>query len=127
MIYFDTLALGVHVAFGSVAVLMGAIAFAVRKGGKSHIKAGRAFAICMGLCSVFGGVIGLVKFETFLHHVSRWDPWSNLGHKRLVNGAGTAARIVVLCNGICKRSQCCCTRMCWRIRYVADWRCAVRF
>ena len=65
MIYFDTLALGVHVAFGSVAVLMGAIAFAVRKGGKSHIKAGRAFAICMGVCSVFGGVIGLVKFETF--------------------------------------------------------------
>ena len=65
MIYFDTLALGVHVAFGSVAVLMGAIAFAVRKGGKSHIKAGRAFAICMGVCSVFGGVIGLLKFETF--------------------------------------------------------------
>lgn len=54
-----------HVASGTIAVGMGAITLAVRKGARAHINAGRVFALCMGLSSFLGAALGLVKFETF--------------------------------------------------------------
>jgi hypothetical protein len=54
-----------HIASGAIAVVMGAITFAVRKGAKSHVNAGRVFTVCMGLSSLLGAILGLIKFETF--------------------------------------------------------------
>lgn len=54
-----------HVASGTIAVVMGAITFAVRKGGTSHVNAGRVFTLAMGLASFLGAALGLIKFETF--------------------------------------------------------------
>lgn len=54
-----------HVAFGTIAVVVGATAFAVRKGGASHIKWGRVFTAAMGGASFLGAILGLMKFETF--------------------------------------------------------------
>ena len=57
--------LAVHVFSGALAVLAGAIAASVRKGGRLHIRAGRLFVIFMALSSVLGAVVGLIKFEQF--------------------------------------------------------------
>ncbi|WP_108815752.1 hypothetical protein [Loktanella sp. Alg231-35] len=54
-----------HIASGTIAVLMGAITFAVRKGAASHVNAGRVFTAAMGLSSFLGAALGLIKFETF--------------------------------------------------------------
>lgn len=54
-----------HVALGAVAVIVGAIALASRKGRKVHVGAGRVFVIGMGLSSLLGAVLGALKFETF--------------------------------------------------------------
>lgn len=54
-----------HIASGVIAVLMGAITFAARKGATSHINAGRVFTAAMGFSSLLGAVLGLIKFETF--------------------------------------------------------------
>jgi uncharacterized membrane protein len=55
----------VHVFSGALAVLAGAIAASVRKGGRLHIRAGRLFVVFMALSSVLGAVLGLIKFEQF--------------------------------------------------------------
>lgn len=55
----------IHILSGAIAVLMGAITFAVRKGASSHINAGRVFTAAMVLSSFLGAILGLVKFETF--------------------------------------------------------------
>ncbi|AKS44914.1 hypothetical protein SAMN05444287_2169 [Octadecabacter temperatus] len=65
MFTFVTLTTIAHVASGAIAVLMGAIALAVRKGATNHVNAGRVFTIMMGLSSFLGAILGLVKFETF--------------------------------------------------------------
>lgn len=57
--------LAVHVLAGAFAVLVGAIAASVRKGGRLHIRAGRLFVIFMALSSILGAVLGLIKFEQF--------------------------------------------------------------
>ncbi len=54
-----------HVASGGIAVVMGAITLAVRKGARHHINAGRIFTLCMGLSSFLGAALSLIKFETF--------------------------------------------------------------
>jgi uncharacterized membrane protein len=54
-----------HIASGAIAVLMGAITFAVRKGAATHINAGRVFTAAMGLSSLLGAILGLIKHETF--------------------------------------------------------------
>lgn len=54
-----------HITSGTIAVAMGAITFAVRKGARSHINSGRVFTVCMALSSLLGAVLGLIKFETF--------------------------------------------------------------
>ncbi|MBU2991583.1 hypothetical protein Q4555_16255 [Octadecabacter sp. 1_MG-2023] len=54
-----------HVASGAIAVLMGAIAFAVRKGATAHINTGRAFTAAMSFSSLLGAILGLIKYETF--------------------------------------------------------------
>lgn len=54
-----------HVALGTVAVIVGAIAFSSRKGRKVHVSAGRVFVYSMGLASVLGAMLGALKFETF--------------------------------------------------------------
>ena len=56
--------LGAHIALGTVAVAAGAIALTVRKGGATHIGAGRMFAVSMGLASVFGSILGLVNIDS---------------------------------------------------------------
>ncbi len=63
MITFVTIA---HVMSGGIAVVMGATALAARKGASSHAKAGRVFAVSMGLSSFLGAGLGLIKFETFI-------------------------------------------------------------
>ena len=55
----------VHVFSGALAVLAGAIAASVRKGGRLHIRAGRLFVAFMALSSVLGAVLGLIRFEQF--------------------------------------------------------------
>ncbi len=65
MIILVTLTTIAHIASGAIAVLMGAITLAVRKGARSHINTGRVFTVCMGLSSLLGAVLGLIKFETF--------------------------------------------------------------
>ena len=64
MLEFTLLTISAHVALGTLAVAMGAIALASRKGASFHVVAGRIFAISMGLSSVLGAVLGIIKFET---------------------------------------------------------------
>jgi len=54
-----------YVTLGTLAVVVGAIALGARKGRKTHIGAGRVFAICMGLSSLIGALLGALKYETF--------------------------------------------------------------
>ncbi len=61
----DVITLIAHVALGTVAVVVGAIALGARKGRRVHIGAGRIFVVSMGLASVLGAILGAVKFETF--------------------------------------------------------------
>lgn len=63
MLDFEGAAVGVHVVSGTIAVLAGAVALAVRKGAAVHIGAGRAFAIAMALSSAVGGLLGLIRFD----------------------------------------------------------------
>jgi hypothetical protein len=65
MIILVTLTTIAHIASGAIAVVMGAITLAVRKGARSHINTGRVFTVCMGLSSLLGALLGLIKFETF--------------------------------------------------------------
>lgn len=65
MILFATITTIAHVASGAIAVAMGAVTFAVRKGAKTHVSAGRVFTAAMGLSSFLGAILGLIKFETF--------------------------------------------------------------
>lgn len=62
---FDIIAIIAHVTFGTVAVAVGAIALALRKGGKVHVAAGRVFVVTMGLSSLLGTALGALKYETF--------------------------------------------------------------
>lgn len=52
-----------HVVLGTLAVLAGAAALAMRKGSSNHVKSGQLFAIAMGLSSLLGAGLGLVRFE----------------------------------------------------------------
>jgi uncharacterized membrane protein len=61
----DIITLFAHVALGTLAVVVGAIALGARKGRKVHVNAGRVFVISMGLASVLGAVLGALKYETF--------------------------------------------------------------
>lgn len=65
MFIFLTITTIAHIATGTIAVVMGAITFAVRKGGSHHVNAGRVFTITMGLSSCLGAILGLIKFDTF--------------------------------------------------------------
>ena len=65
MLFLVTITTFAHVASGAIAVVMGAITFAARIGAGSHIKAGRVFTVFMGLSSLLGAGLGLIKFETF--------------------------------------------------------------
>jgi hypothetical protein len=65
MIILVTITTVAHIASGAIAVIMGAITFAVRKGARSHINTGRVFTAAMGLSSLLGAILGLIKFETF--------------------------------------------------------------
>jgi hypothetical protein len=65
MIILVTITTVAHIASGAIAVLMGAITFAVRKGAATHVNAGRVFTAAMGLSSFLGAILGLIKFETF--------------------------------------------------------------
>ncbi len=60
-----TTLLFVHVVAGALAVLAGAIAVIVRKGGRLHIRTGRLFVSLMALSSVFGAIVGLIRYEQF--------------------------------------------------------------
>ncbi|SFR45267.1 hypothetical protein SAMN04488005_2121 [Yoonia tamlensis] len=61
----DIIALIAHVTLGTLAVIVGAIALASRKGRKVHTNAGRVFVVSMGAASVLGAVLGALKYETF--------------------------------------------------------------
>jgi hypothetical protein len=65
MLIFVTITTVAHIASGAIAVVMGAVTFAVRKGASAHINAGRVFTAAMGLSSFLGAILGLIKFETF--------------------------------------------------------------
>lgn len=65
MLNFDTIAVCSHVVLGTLAVLMGAIAFAAPKGRRTHVICGRVFVVSMGLSSILGAFLGAMKFETF--------------------------------------------------------------
>lgn len=61
----DVIALVAHVALGTLAVVVGAVALGARKGRKAHVSAGRVFVVSMGLASLLGAVLGAFKYETF--------------------------------------------------------------
>lgn len=61
----DVVTLTAHVALGSLAVIVGAIALGSRKGRKTHVNAGRIFVFSMGLASVLGAILGAVQYETY--------------------------------------------------------------
>lgn len=61
---FEIITLIAHVALGTLAVGVGAVALASRKGRKTHVNAGRVFAFSMGLASILGGILGALKYET---------------------------------------------------------------
>ena len=65
MILFVTITTVAHIASGAIAVLMGAITLAVRKGATLHVNGGRVFTAAMGLSSFLGAILGLIKYETF--------------------------------------------------------------
>ena len=65
MIDLNDIPLLVHVVIGTLAVMAGAVALAVRKGARSHIWAGRIFAVTMGWASAIGAVLGIVEFTDF--------------------------------------------------------------
>ncbi len=60
----DIVAIFAHVTLGTLAVTVGAIALASRKGRKTHVSAGRMFVIAMGLTSILGAILGALKYET---------------------------------------------------------------
>ncbi len=57
------LTVSLHVLLGSIAVIAGAIALAVRKGAPTHVKVGRVFAIAMGASSGVGAILGIIRWE----------------------------------------------------------------
>ncbi len=61
----DVVILIAHIALGTVAVIVGAIALGARKGRKAHVSAGRIFVSSMGLASLLGAVLGALRYETF--------------------------------------------------------------
>jgi hypothetical protein len=65
MLPFVTITTVAHILAGAIAVGMGALTFAARKGAASHVNAGRVFTASMGLSSLLGAALGLIKFETF--------------------------------------------------------------
>ncbi len=65
MLTLDVITLFAHVALGTLAVIVGAIALAARKGRKLHVNAGRVFVISMGVASVLGALLGALKYESY--------------------------------------------------------------
>lgn len=65
MFAFVTLITFAHIATGTFAVVMGGVTLAARKGARTHVKAGRAFTVCMGVSSLLGATLGLIKIESF--------------------------------------------------------------
>lgn len=65
MLDFGGAIVGVHVVSGTIAVLAGAAALAVRKGAATHIGAGRTFTIAMALSSAVGAALGLIRVDAF--------------------------------------------------------------
>lgn len=55
----------IHVFSGTLAVLAGAIAALTRKGGQTHVRAGKAFVVLMTTSSLLGAAMGLIRFEQF--------------------------------------------------------------
>jgi uncharacterized membrane protein len=62
MLYLDTLAVIGHVLLGTLAVAMGAVALAARKGAVTHVLAGRVFGVSMGLSSMLGALLGILNY-----------------------------------------------------------------
>ncbi|MFK7882508.1 hypothetical protein [Roseobacter sp.] len=61
----DVLTLLAHVALGTLAVVVGAIALGSRKGRKTHVSAGRIFVLSMGLASLLGALLGAMKYDPY--------------------------------------------------------------
>lgn len=55
-----------HIAFGTIAVLLGAVALVAPKGAAVHVAAGRGFVWAMIASSLLGAGLGLVKHDTLL-------------------------------------------------------------
>jgi len=53
-----------HIALGIIAVTAGTLALAALKGAALHIRAGQIFAASMGVSSLIGAILGLIKPET---------------------------------------------------------------
>ncbi len=55
-----------HVAFGTIAVLLGAVALCAPKGAAVHVAAGRGFVWAMTASSLLGAGLGMAKNDTLL-------------------------------------------------------------
>ena len=53
--------LGLHVAAGALALLLGPVGMIARKGGAVHRRAGRAYVVTMGVTCVSGAVFSLLR------------------------------------------------------------------
>lgn len=64
MFTFILIATFAHIALGTLAVAMGGIALAARKGRKVHVLSGRVFVFGMAVSSLIGAALGALKYET---------------------------------------------------------------
>lgn len=55
-----------HIAIGTIAVLLGAVALSAPKGAAVHVAAGRGFVWAMTASSLLGAGLGLIKHDTLL-------------------------------------------------------------
>lgn len=55
-----------HIAFGTIAVLLGAVALCAPKGAVIHVAGGRGFVLAMTASSLLGAALGLAKHDTLL-------------------------------------------------------------
>lgn len=60
-----SLLLGIHIAVGTVAILVGLVALLTRKGHSNHRRGGRAFLWCMGTVIGTATVLSILEFDPY--------------------------------------------------------------
>lgn len=59
-----------HIAFGSLALIIGTVAAATRKGSKTHIRTGLVFVVAMGVTAITAFVLSIIRPNPFLFGIA---------------------------------------------------------